>query len=185
LTGGGRGAYRRIDRDRGSRLARRPDAADTLCPVARSTSLIGDRWSLLVLRELFMGVSRFRDLQAQTGATPQMLAARLKSLEADGIVLRRPAPAQPSRHDYGLTQKGVELLPVLLALRSWGEKWCKTDGEDLALVTTHRACGTKVGLDGYCPSCARPVAWPELAAVPTATYAQERQKRAADFRAAE
>ena len=155
------------------------DIADTLCPVDRSTSLIGDRWSLLVLRELFMGVSRFADLQTQTGATPQMLTARLKRLEADGILQRRAYSTRPLRHEYRLTPKGVELLPVLLALRSWGEKWCKTEGEGLALTTTHRACGTEVGLDGVCPTCARPVAWPELAAMPTAAYWQERQKRAA------
>lgn len=163
-------------------MARRPDIADTLCPVSRSTSLIGDRWSLLVLRELFMGVTRFRDLQAQTGATPQMLAARLKSLEADGILERRPGPTPSSRHDYVLTAKGVELLPVLLALRSWGEKWCKTPDQDLALRTSHRVCGTEVGLDGMCPTCARPVAWFEMAAAPSADYVAERQRRAADFR---
>lgn len=159
-------------------MARAADIADTLCPVARSTSLIGDRWSLLVLRELFMGVSRFGDLQAQTGATPQMLAARLKSLEADGLLQKRPYSTQPLRHEYGLTPKGIELLPVLLALRSWGEKWCKTPDQDLALRTRHRVCGAEVGLDGICPQCARPVAWPELTAAPTPGYVEERRRRA-------
>jgi DNA-binding HxlR family transcriptional regulator len=164
-------------------LATRTEDSDTLCPVSRSTALIGDRWSLLVIRELFMGVSRFVDLQAQTGATPQMLTARLKRLEADGLVQKRPSATEPRRHEYALTEKGAGLLPVLLALRSWGERWCKSAEEGVALRTTHRTCGAEVGVDGVCHTCARPVAWSELAAAPTAHYIEERRSRAAQFRA--
>lgn len=165
-------------------LAKHTDATGTLCPVARSTDLVGDRGTLLVLRELFMGVSRFRDLQAQTGLTAQLLAARLKQLEADGLLRKRPYSNHPLRHDYTLTPKSAELLPVLLALRSWGERWCKSPEEDLALRTIHRGCGAEVDLDGVCPICSRRVAWPELDASPTPNYVEERRKRAVTFRVA-
>ena len=76
---------------------------DTLCPIAHSTGLVGDRWSILIVRELLFGQGRFQDLQAQTGATSQMLAARLKRLEADGLVERHAYSQRPLRHEYRLT----------------------------------------------------------------------------------
>ena len=72
---------------------------DTLCPIAHSTGLVGDRWSILIVRELLLGQSRFQDLQAQTGASSQVLAARLKRLEADGLVERH---AKGTRNCYKL-----------------------------------------------------------------------------------
>src|SRR6202012_2128271 len=104
-----------------------PGDDDTLCPIAHSTGLVGDRWSILIVRELLLGQTRFQDLQAQTGATSQMLAARLKRLEADGLVSRQAYSQRPPRYEYRLTPKGVQLMPVILALRTWGERWCKPD----------------------------------------------------------
>src|SRR5437764_1645676 len=99
------------------------DTERTLCPVARSQELVGDRWTVLVLRELFMGNRRFDDMLVQTGATPQMLASRLKKLEAAGLIERRLYSERPKRHEYVLTAMGTDFYPVLLALRAWGEKW--------------------------------------------------------------
>jgi DNA-binding HxlR family transcriptional regulator len=93
---------------------------DTLCPIAHSTGLVGDRWSILIVRELLLGQSRFQDLQAQTGATSQMLAARLKRLEADGLVERRAYSQRPVRYEYRLTQKGSHLMPVILGAAGLG-----------------------------------------------------------------
>src|SRR4051794_7038549 len=90
----------------------------TLCPVARGASVVGDRWTVLVLRELFSENHRFEEIQAQTGATPQMVAARLKTLEAEGLIERRRYSARPLRHDYHLTPKGEAFYPVILALRA-------------------------------------------------------------------
>ena len=81
-------------------------ADQTLCPVDRAETVVGDRWTVLILRELFMRMHRFEEIQAQTGATPQMIAARLKKLEADGLVKRRVYNKRPLRHDYRLTEKG-------------------------------------------------------------------------------
>ncbi len=86
-------------------------ANQTLCPVARAETVVGDRWTVLILRELFMRNHRFEEIQAQTGATPQMVAARLKALEADGLVERRPYSTRPPRHDYHLTEKGRPSIP--------------------------------------------------------------------------
>lgn len=154
---------------------------DTLCPIAHSTGLVGDRWSILIVRELLLGQSRFQDLQAQTGATSQMLAARLKRLEADGLVERRAYSQRPMRYEYRLTQKGSHLMPVILALRTWGERWCKPEGQQPATRMFHRTCGTELELDGRCPACGGLVAWTDMRGQPSEAWAEERRRRGADF----
>lgn len=157
------------------------DGDETLCPVAHSAGLIGDRWSILIVRELLLGQSRFQDLQAQTGATSQMLAARLKRLVAEGLVERQAYSERPLRHEYHLTPKGRALTPVVLALREWGEQWCKPAGTEPATRMFHRTCGTELALDGNCPACGRIVAWPDMRGHPGEAWAEERRRRAADF----
>src|ERR1700680_1371488 len=95
------------------------EVGDTLCPVARSTAIVGDRWTMLIIRELFTGCARFDEIQAQ------MLAARLKRLEAEGLIERRVYSRRPVRHEYLLTRMGREFYPVIFALRAWGETWRK------------------------------------------------------------
>ena len=154
---------------------------DTLCPIAHSTGLVGDRWSILIVRELLLGQSRFQDLQAQTGATSQMLAARLKRLEADGLVERHPYSERPPRHEYRLTPKGRHLMPVILALRTWGEQWCKPEGGIPATRMFHRRCESELELDGRCPACDVLVPWTEMRSHPSEAWAKERRERAAEF----
>jgi DNA-binding HxlR family transcriptional regulator len=157
------------------------DGDDTLCPIAHSTDLVGDRWSILIVRELLMGQTRFQDIQAQTGATSQMVAARLKRLEADGLVERRAYSERPLRHEYRLTTKGLHLMPVILALRTWGERWCKPEGGAPATRMFHGRCGTELDLDGHCPACGGLVAWTDTRGQPSEAWAAERRRRAADF----
>jgi DNA-binding HxlR family transcriptional regulator len=118
----------------------KPSASDpaTLCPVGRAAAVVGDRWTVLILRELFSESHRFEEIQAQSGATPQMVAARLKALEADGIVERRIYNERPLRHDYHLTKKGEALFPVFLALRAWGETWLKAPKDGWTVNWIHR-----------------------------------------------
>jgi DNA-binding HxlR family transcriptional regulator len=149
----------------------------TLCPISRSTQIVGDRWTILLLRELSFGNARFDQLLIQAGATPQMLASRLKRLEAGGLITRKVYQARPLRHEYRLTAKGRAFVPVLLALRAWGEQWCKTRGEPLAMVITHSGCGGEVGFDGVCAVCGRQVGGAELLAAPSPQYAEERLNR--------
>jgi DNA-binding HxlR family transcriptional regulator len=158
-------------------------ANETLCPVARAEMLVGDRWTVLVLRELFMGNHRFDVIQAQTGGTPQMIAARLKKLEADGLVERRLYNKRPPRREYHLTEKGKAFYPVLLALRAWGETWCKSDEEGRAVNFTHRTCGKPAGLGPLCESCGEPLHREEMIAELSPAYKYERDARWEAFKA--
>ena len=152
-------------------------ADQTLCPVARAETVVGDRWTVLILRELFMRMHRFEEIQAQTGATPQMVAARLKKLEADGLVKRRVYNKRPLRHEYHLTEKGEAFYPVILALRAWGETWCKSPKEGRAVSYTHLTCGKSAGLGPVCESCGKPLRREDLAAEPAPKYRKEREAR--------
>ncbi|MDE4605037.1 winged helix-turn-helix transcriptional regulator [Sinorhizobium meliloti] len=158
-------------------------AAQTLCPVARAETVVGDRWTVLVLRELTMNSRRFEEIQAQTGATPQMIAARLKKLEADGLVERHIYSQRPLRHEYRLTEKGDAFYPVLLALRAWGETWCKSPEEGRAISYTHRVCGKSAGLGPVCESCGKPVRREDLIAEQNPSYRAEREARYEAFKA--
>jgi DNA-binding HxlR family transcriptional regulator len=158
-------------------------ADQTLCPVARAEDIVGDRWTVLILRELFMRMHRFEEIQAQTGATPQMIAARLKRLEADGVVKRHIYNRRPLRHEYHLTEKGEAFYPVVLALRAWGETWCKSPKEGRAVNYTHRVCGKSAGLGPVCESCAKPLRREDLVAEQAPKYRRERDVRWEAFKA--
>lgn len=97
--------------------------SNSVCPIARALSLVGDRWTLLLLREVSMGVHRFDELQAQTSMSSHLLTTRLRRMEKDGVLERRSYSDRPVRHEYHATEKGKELDPVLMLLISWGRKW--------------------------------------------------------------
>ena len=117
---------------------------DTVCPVARALSIAGDRWTLLILRELSLGGHRFDEIQAQTGMSSHLLSTRLKRMEDDGLVERRRYRERPPRYEYHATTKGKELDGVLLMLRSWGTKWCGLGKVAPAVRLRHRATGEVV-----------------------------------------
>lgn len=153
---------------------RKDDNTRTVCPVARSVDIVGDKWTILVLRELYMGATRFEEIQIQTGATPQMLTSRLKALEADGMVERRPYSTRPLRYGYHLTKQGWAFYPVIYALRAWGETWCKHKNEGLAVHYVHRTCGHDIGTANFCPHCGVPVERKDLDATISKRFAKER-----------
>jgi DNA-binding HxlR family transcriptional regulator len=93
-----------------------------------------------------MRMHRFEEIQAQTGAKPQMIAARLRKLEADGLVKRHVYNKRPLRHEYHLTEKGEAFYPVILTLRAWGETWCKSPKEGRAVIYTYLTYGKLAGL---------------------------------------
>ena len=155
----------------------------TQCPVARAQEIVGDRWTVLVLRELFMGNQRFEEMQAQTQATPQMLAARLKKLEADRLIERRPYSSRPLRHEYFLTEIGLAFYPVLMALRAWGETWFKSEEEEVAIHYTHVPCGEDPGLGPACQSCGAVMRRNELVPRLSDAFAEERKNKRAIFKA--
>lgn len=93
------------------------------CPIAATMEVVGDRWSLLIVRELAFGLSRFNEIAVHTGAPRDRLAARLRDLVGAGVVERRPYQETPPRFDYVLTESGRDLVPVLESLLAWGNKW--------------------------------------------------------------
>lgn len=106
------------------------------CPIAAALEVVGDRWSLLVVREVTMGSHRFTDIQRGTGAPRDRLTARLKALVDSGVLRRESYNDSPQRYAYHLTDAGEELLPVLRALRGWGERWASDPdrGERVAVT---------------------------------------------------
>jgi len=108
--------------------------SESFCNIARSLSVVGDRWTLLIMREISLGVRRFEEIQAQTGMSSHLLATRLKRLEEDKIVERRVYNAKPLRHEYFATPKGKDLDAVILALRNWDLRWGGSDGKGAASV---------------------------------------------------
>ena len=92
------------------------------CSMSRTLAVVGDRWTLLILRDCFLGMSRFEQFIASSGMTRHILADRLKRLVEAGVLERRAYTTTPKRFDYVLTEKGKELAPALLTLRDWGKK---------------------------------------------------------------
>ncbi|MBI1340622.1 transcriptional regulator [bacterium] len=93
------------------------------CPVARAMSVVGDRWTMLLIRDCARGVTRFEALQRELGVTRHILAGRLRKLVAAGVLEKRAYSDRPPRYDYLLTEKGRALLEALRALQRWGETW--------------------------------------------------------------
>jgi DNA-binding HxlR family transcriptional regulator len=91
------------------------------CPIAAALELVGERWALLVVREIALGATRFGDIVAGTGAPRDRIAARLKALESAGVIARSPYQNAPTRYEYRLTRSGEDLIPVLDALLTWGK----------------------------------------------------------------
>lgn len=136
----------------------RADLTHDACTVARAAELLGDAWTLLVLRELFLGQRRFDAIQRQTGASPPLLSQRLKRLEAEGIVARRPYSVHPPRDEYRLTAKGRELWPVVVALKGWGDRWCAEDGAaPPPMRLRHAGCGAPTTPRMVCEACGEPM----------------------------
>lgn len=119
------------------------------CPVAKSLEFLGERWTLLIVRDLLRGPKKFQDFQASlAGVTPGVLSHRLKVLEQSGVVDRRLYSAHPPRAEYVLTPRGEELRPIVRAMGIWGAKHL-----DAGLVLVHDACETPIEMAYYCPSC--------------------------------
>jgi len=125
------------------------------CPVARTLDILGDRWTLLIVRELFLGRTKFAEFQAQLPGIPtNLLGERLKQLEEYGIVGRRFYSEHPPRAEYLLTEKGKALDPVLGALSEWGTRFTEPDAGGYLRI--HTTCGEPLRLRWYCVHCKEP-----------------------------
>jgi DNA-binding HxlR family transcriptional regulator len=130
--------------------------ADMHCSVARTLAVIGERWTLLVLRDAFNGVRRFDDFLHSLGIARNILADRLQQLVDQGVFERRRYQERPPRYEYRLTQKGLDLFPVLTAVREWGDRHLAAEAGP-PIVVIHRVCGHEVAATVRCPSCDQPV----------------------------
>jgi DNA-binding HxlR family transcriptional regulator len=99
------------------------DVSPRVCSIADALDVVGDRWSLLILRELGLGVHRFNDIRDNVGAPRETLTTRLRELEQAGVIARRRYSERPPRDEYVLTDAGQAIVPVLRALRRWGERY--------------------------------------------------------------
>ena len=123
---------------------RRTRFDDWPCPIARATDLIGDWWTPLVLRQLFLGQRRFDEIQAALGVSRAVLTQRLGRLVDDGLLEKRQYEQRPPRYEYRLTPKGTEFWGVLAAMWRWGEDWLFDDPADIPTKLVDRDSGHEV-----------------------------------------
>jgi DNA-binding HxlR family transcriptional regulator len=125
------------------------------CSVARTLEIVGEKWALLAVREVFLGNRRFDEMVRRTGAPRDTLAARLRTLVGGGILERRQYSEHPARYEYRLTEAGRDLYPVIAALMRWGDKHLAGD-DGPPLVVAHR-CGHRLVAQMVCEACGEPL----------------------------
>lgn len=121
--------------------------------IGRTLELVGDRWTLLILRDVFRGLHRFEELRSDLGIARPVLSDRLAKLVDGGILTRVPYEEHPPRYEYRLTEMGFELSPALVALMRWGDRWLS--GGEAGVVLYHGACGTELDQGFWCPTCVK------------------------------
>src|SRR5215217_1093173 len=144
---------------------RKASLADMHCSIAQSLEVVGEWWTLLILRDAFLGVRRFDDFVERLGISRNILANRLDTLVATGILERRPYDEARGRYDYVLTDKGRGLWPVINALRQWGDQWIYGPGNE-PLVLEHRSCGCTTTPQVTCNACGETLDARSVRAVP-------------------
>ncbi|MEU5692139.1 helix-turn-helix domain-containing protein [Actinosynnema sp. NPDC020468] len=134
-------------------LGRTYDGQD--CSVARTLEVVGERWTLLIVRDALLGETRFDGFLGRLPIARNVLSDRLSGLVEHGVLRREQYQARPPRHEYVLTEKGRELTPVVLALMQWGDRHLAPDGPPRTAL--HEGCGGRVRVGVSCPDCALPV----------------------------
>jgi DNA-binding HxlR family transcriptional regulator len=142
----------------------RKSFADMHCSVAQCLEVVGEWWTMLIVRDAFLGVTRFDQFQERLGISRNILNQRLGRLVDAGVLRRVPYSEHPPRHEYRLTDKGRDLWPVLTAMRQWGDRHAAPDGPPLRIV--HRACGEVTDAVLTCSHCGQPLGPRDVLAVP-------------------
>ncbi|MGZ5307888.1 MAG: winged helix-turn-helix transcriptional regulator [Solirubrobacterales bacterium] len=133
----------------------RSDYEGQICSIARSLELVGERWTLLVIRDVFRGKRRFDEIQQSLGIARNVLTSRLERLVEEDILERRLYSEKPKRYEYFLTEKGLDLWPVLVTLMHWGDQHF-ADEAGPPMVLLHKGeCGGEVSERGICERCGR------------------------------
>ena len=144
---------------------RKASFADMHCSIAQSLEIVGEWWTLLILRDAFLGVRRFDDFVERLGISRNILTNRLDTLVATGILERRPYDEARGRYDYLLTDKGRALWPVMTALRQWGDQWIYGTGNEPLLIE-HRSCGCTTTAQMTCDTCGETLDARSVRAIP-------------------
>jgi DNA-binding HxlR family transcriptional regulator len=130
------------------------DHATRPCPIGRAGDLLGDRWTLLILRDATNGITRFDGFKENLGIADNILAVRLRRLVDAGVLVKVPyRDGNRTRHEYLLTQAGADLLPLLRALADWGTRYTAPATEAAPMRMLHAGCGGEVNVAGVCGSC--------------------------------
>jgi DNA-binding HxlR family transcriptional regulator len=139
----------------------RNDYAGQNCSIASTLELIGERWTLLIVRDAFLGIRRFDDFQGRLGIARNVLQSRLSRLVDEGVLRRVEYQERPKRFEYRLTSKGVDLWPVLVALMKWGDRHAFPGGPPVVL--RHAGCGGELDDHRVCKECGKPLEANEVA----------------------
>ena len=143
------------------------------CSIARALEVVGERWTLLILRDAVFGVTRFDEFQDSLGIASNVLTDRLKLLCDEGVLERRPDEQRPGRPEYVLTEKGREAAPALITLMKWGDRHYPHPAGPPRL-TIHASCGGDVGADLRCDRCGERVGFDEIEIHPGPSLAGRR-----------
>jgi DNA-binding HxlR family transcriptional regulator len=134
------------------------------CSIAQCLEIVGEWWTLLVLRDVFLGYSRFDEFESRLGIARNVLTQRLERLVEAGVLERVPYQERPVRYDYLLTEKGRDLWQVVTAMRQWGDRWAAPEGAPVELV--HDGCGEIVNAVPACSHCGEELTTRNIRAVP-------------------
>ncbi|MEV5559387.1 helix-turn-helix domain-containing protein [Nonomuraea wenchangensis] len=129
---------------------------DMACSIARTLDVIGEPWSPLILRDVYVGIARFDELQRDLGISSKVLSERLKWLIGHEVLERREYSQRPPRHEYVLTRKGRELCDLLLVMARWGDRWTAGPSGPPVLYR-HHACGQIGHVELHCSACGQPM----------------------------
>jgi DNA-binding HxlR family transcriptional regulator len=141
------------------------DYKSQTCSIAGALEVVGERWSLLVVRNVFLGLRRFDEIQANLGIARNVLQSRLTKLVDEGVLERRPYQERPARHEYRLTEKGLDLWPTVVALMQWGDRYAASPAGPPVLLE-HRDCGGRVDEHRTCEKCGKALSVRDARALP-------------------
>lgn len=144
------------------------------CSLARTLAVIGDKWTLLVLRDCFLGVRRFDEFERRLGITRHLLAGRLKKLVEHGVLTKVAYQQRPLREEYRLTEKGLDLHPAMLALVSWGDRHMAGE-RGAPVLHIHKGCGKVMSPVTVCSECGEAVGARDVRVEAGAGWAEEAQ----------
>jgi DNA-binding HxlR family transcriptional regulator len=141
------------------------DYKQQVCSIAGALEVVGERWSLLIVRDVFLGLRRFDQMQANLGIARNVLQSRLTRLVDQGVLERRLYQERPERHEYRLTEKGLDLWPTVVALMQWGDRYSAPAAGPPVLLE-HRGCGGRVDEHRMCEKCGARLTVREARALP-------------------